>query len=610
MNIRDALKQKILLTDGAMGTWFESLHCREGREYPETAAMEHPKWITDIHRQYINAGADIIRTNTFALNHRLIADKAALKQAIVQNILCARQAVRESGQEIYIAASIGPMKYRNEEEECEAGGEYRFIVDVFCENGINIFMLETFFDADMAKRTAEYIKEKNPEAFVITQFAFYKTGYTRYGFSMQRLADMLAADKNIDAFGFNCGIGAAHMSKLFGKISFSEECLVSVLPNAGYQQELTGRELYFRDYGYYAKYMERLIEQGVNIIGGCCGTSPEYIKELRKLLEKNPKPRAKKITSIKEQKKPYTEENLFIHKLKRGEKVFVVELDSPFQKNADKFIEGAFRLKENRVDMVTISDSPMGKPRADSFEMAVYVQNKTGLMVMPHITCRDRNVIALHSAFLGAHINEIRNLLVITGDPVPREDRDTITPVFDFYSVKLMQYIKNMNEEIFKGEPFYYGGALNYAGGNLEAIAKKMRKKIEAGCSYFLTQPVYSEEDIEKIKKLKEITGAKIICGIMPLVSLKNALFIKNEMPGIHVPEEISARYRADMGREEAEKTAVEISVEIGKRMADFADGYYIMTPFQRVPLVNRIIYELRKSLHCRDCKNEIGQDI
>lgn len=595
MNIRESLKQKILLTDGAMGTWFESLYCREGRKYPETAAMEHPEWITDIHRQYINAGADIIRTNTFALNHRLIADKDKLKQAMIQNILCAKKATAESKQEVYIAASIGPMKYRNEEEEYRAEEEYKFIADVFFENGIDIFMLETFFDVDMAKRIAEYIKKKNSNAFIITQFAFYKTGYTRYGFPMQRLVDVLATDKNIDVFGFNCGIGAAHMSKLFGKVSFLEECVVSVLPNAGYQQELAGRDMYFRSYSYYAKYMERMIEQGVNMIGGCCGTSPEYIKELRKLLKKNPKPRSKKISSIKNQKKPDIEENAFMQKLERGERVFVVELDSPVQKNADKFIEGAFRLKENQVDMVTVSDSPMGKPRADSFEMAIYVQNKTGLMVMPHITCRDKNVIALHSAFLGAHINEIRNLLVITGDPVAREDRDTITSVFDFYSVKLMQYIKNMNKEIFKDEAFYYGGALNYSGGNLEIIAEKMRMKIEAGCSYFLTQPIYSTEDIERVRKLKEMTGAKIICGILPLVSLKNALFMKNEMPGISVPEEVIARYHMDMKREEAEKTAIEISVEIGKSMKDFANGYYIITPFQRVSLVNRIIHELRR---------------
>lgn len=596
MNIQNALRERILLMDGAMGTYFESLHYDQpGADCPEKAAMFHPEWITDIHEKYIRAGADIIRTNTFALNHSVTADRDELEECLVQNIQCAKKAVAtEQSREVYIAASVGPMKYTDEEEEKEACREYKFMIDTFYKNGIDIFVLETFSDVDMAENMAAYIKENYPEAFVITQFVFNKMGYTKYGFNMQRLVNSLVENKNIDVFGFNCGIGAAHMSELFDKISFSGECRVSVLPNAGYQQELVGRDMYFHNPGYYARYMEKLVHQGVDIIGGCCGTTPEYTRELKKILEKNPVQRPKRIEALEQQKNASGERNPFMEKLNRGEKVFVVELDSPFQKSADKFIEGAFRLKENCVDMVTISDSPMAKARADAFEMAVYVQNKTGLTIMPHISCRDRNVIAMHSAFLGAHINDIRNLLVITGDPVAREDRNVITPVFDFNSVKLMQYIQNMNREVFEGEPFYYGGALNYAGANIEMIVKKMQRKMDAGCSYFLTQPVYSDENIERVRQLKEMTGAKIICGIMPLVSLKNARFMKNEMPGIHVPDKIVERYTADMKREEAERTAVEISVEIGKKMADFADGYYIMTPFHRVQLVNRIINGLR----------------
>lgn len=600
MDIQNALQERILLMDGAMGTFYESRYCGEdGAECPETAVLNHPDRIIKIHGEYIEAGADLIRTNTFALNHTTVPDQKQLRDYLAANIRCAKAAVekagrRQEGREVYIGASIGPMKYISEEEEAEAFRDYKFILNTFLENGICIFVLETFSDVEMAEKIAAHIKEVCPEAFVILQFVFNKMGYTKYGFPMQRLADILAGNKNIDVFGFNCGIGAAHMSELFDKITFPQDCRVSVLPNAGYQQELAGRDMYFRNYGYYAKYMEKLVEQGVNMIGGCCGTTPEYTKALRKMLDKNPRPRKKKIMSPGEQKKLPPEKNAFIDKLNRGEKVFVVELDSPFQKSADKFIEGAFRLKENQVDIVTISDSPMAKARADAFEMAIYVQNKTGLTMMPHISCRDRNVIAMHSAFLGAHINDIRNLLVITGDPVAREDRGEITPVFDFNSVKLMQYLQNMNQELFGGEPFYYGGALNYAGANIELIAKKMLRKIDAGCSYFLTQPVYSDVDIERVRQLKRMTGAKIICGIMPLVSLKNARFMQNEMPGIHVPEEIIARYTAEMKREEAERTAVEISVETGRKMADFADGYYIMTPFNRVTLVNKIINGLR----------------
>jgi homocysteine S-methyltransferase len=238
----------------------------------------------------------------------------------------------------------------------------------------------------------------------------------------------------------------------------------------------------------------------------------------------------------------------------------------------------------------------MAKARADAFTMAIYAQNKTGLSVMPHISCRDRNLIGMHAAFLGAHINDIRNLLIITGDPVAREDQGAVTPVFDFSSIKLMEYVKNMNKEVFAKDPFYYGGALNYATGKLETIAERMKKKMAAGCSYFLTQPIYSEEDMSRVHELKKMTNAKILCGIMPLVSLKNARFMQNEMPGIHVPEEIVARYTAEMSREEAEQTAVSVSVEIGGKMKDFADGYYIMTPFYRVAMVNKIIAGLRKN--------------
>ncbi len=162
-------------------------------------------------------------------------------------------------------------------------------------------------------------------------------------------------------------------------------------------------------------------------------------------------------------------------------------------------------------------------------------------------------------------------------------------------SIKLMDYVKNMNQETFAEEPVYYGGALNYAGINVDAIANRMKKKMEAGCSYFLTQPVYSDADIERVRELKNRTGAKIILGIMPLVSYKNAIFMKNELPGIDVPEEIINCYRPDMERAEAEETAVKISVEIGKKAMDFADGFYFMTPFNRVLLVNRIINRLRE---------------
>lgn len=608
-----ALKEKagrqILLMDGAMGTYFNQLHPDAGEA--ESANLTHPEWIKEIHKKYMQAGAGMIRTNTFAVNHMLIG-KEDMEETLIAAVRNAREAVDEFSQEresaeavqekteVFIAGSIGPIRYSNEREEEQVFEEYQFICNTLFEQGVRIYILETFADVEMVIRLAEYLKKfavenGGEELFILAQFSVNRMGYTKYGYSMQRLVNEMEKEKVLDGFGFNCGIGVTHMNKLLDSLTFSKDSIVSVLPNAGYEHMLRGRQLFMDNPAYYASVMEQIMEKGVNLIGGCCGTTPEYIRVLSKLLEKRNALFAKHIALPDDKDMPVGKPNPFMEKLNNGERVYVVEIDSPFNQKADKFLEAAYRLKENNVDLVTISDSPMARPRAEAFEMGIYIANKTGIRVMPHVCCRDRNLIALRSAILGGHINGIRDMLIITGDPVARDDRNIISSVFDMNSIKLMDYVKNMNQETFLEEPIYYGGALNYAGVNVDAIASRMKKKMEAGCSYFLTQPVYSDADIERVRELKKRTGAKIILGIMPLVSYKNALFMKNELPGIDVPEEIINCYRPDMERAEAEETAVRISVEIGKKAMDFADGFYFMTPFNRVLLVNRIIDGLRE---------------
>ena len=594
--LKEALKTQIILMDGAMGTYYRKHYPEDGE--PEFANKDYPKRIREIHKKYIQAGAKMLRTNTFAINHMLF-DRDKIPDYLIAAVSHAKEAVEESGKEVFISASIGPIRYQDEEEEEEVIEEYKMICDTLLEQGMRIFVLETLAEITMVKKIADYLeqtaKEKfKEEIFVLAQFSVNRMGYTKYGYSMQRLINELEGEKALSAIGFNCGIGAAHMNRLVGELTFSTDCIFSIMPNAGYDQEIYGRQISMNNSAYYASMMKEMMEKGANIVGGCCGTSPKYIQLLAEILEQDKKPRKKSFVQTEGEDILLRKKNPFIEKLNRGEKVFVVEIDSPFNQNAEKFLEAAYRLKEEEVDLVTISDSPMARPRAEAFEMGIYIANKTGIRVMPHVCCRDRNLIALRSAILGGHINGIRDMLIITGDPVARDDRNIISGVFDMNSIKLMDYVKNMNEEIFQTEPVYYGGALNYAGVNIEAIVTRMQKKMQAGCSYFLTQPVYSDEDICRVKELKERTGAKIILGIMPLVSYKNALFMKNEMPGIHVPDELIGRYQQDMTREEAENVAVEVSVEIGKKTSGFADGFYFMTPFNRVALINRIIHKLR----------------
>ncbi len=594
MGLLDKIKDHIFLMDGAMGTYYNQQYGTELEA--EEANLVHPEEITAIHKEYIEAGAQLIRTNTFAVNHLMFPEQKEREKVIHAAIACARRAVTESGREVEIAASIGPIRQTVTEDDENTLKEYQFLIDTMLAEGIRIFVFETMLELKWIQPLSEYCKGQCKDAVVIVQFSMNPSGYTQYGFGMKEIIDKMSRMETVDVFGFNCGVGAAHLRKLLEKQTFPTECMLSVLPNAGYQQELRGRMHYGDDPNYYAKQMERMLPLGVNIVGGCCGTTPEHIAALKKAID-GQVPQEKVVVEEQPDGEKVTNASPtdFISKLERGEKVFVVELDAPFDAQMDKFTKGVYALKENGVDMITVSDSPLARSRADAALLAVYAKRLTDISVMPHVAMRDRNLIGLRSEVLGAHANGIRDFLVITGDPVGPDNRGKITGVFDVNSIRFMEYLQHMNEEIFPEQPVYYGGALNYAGNNIRAIAGRMRKKMEAGCAYFLTQPIFSEEDVQRVIELKEMTGAKIICGLMPLVSYRNALFMKNEMPGIHVNDEILNRYDPEMSREEAEDTAVALCVDIAEALRKAADGFYLMTPFHRVGLVNRIINAIKQ---------------
>lgn len=593
MDIREYLESNILVMDGAMGTYFDQ-RIKDPTKVAERASITDPKVILDIHKEYIKNGAKLIRTNTFAANHSLFPEEADCRQAVKTAYQLAKKAVNEMEADTWIGASIGPIPVREDDSETDVMREYFKIVDWLLEEGCRIFIFETFTSLKEVKEVASYLKDKMP-AFVIAQFMVNSTGYTTDGYSVQRIVEEAGIYDAFDAFGFNCGIGAAHLYQLLKDVEFPQDKFLSALPNSGYPHVVRGRTLYSDSPDYFVQKMKKVIGLGVNICGGCCGTNPKYIHKLSEMTA-TIKPVRKKTGSLtRDEGEKQIKRDPFMEKLLSGQKVIAVELDPPFHEDVSKLLTGCRRLK-GKADIITLADSPMARARADSIHMGIMMKQKTDIMVMPHVCCRDKNKIAMRSQLLGAHINGIRNLLLVTGDPVGRGDRDSTTGVFDFNSIKLMEYVKDMNRELFADSPLYYGGALNYSGVNVSAIIGRMRKKMEAGCSYFLTQPIYSKEDIKRIRLIKEQTGAKILCGIMPLVSYKNALFIKNEMPGIHVPDEILCHYHKDMDRETAEKTAVEVSLSIMEQLFDTADGFYLMTPFNRVGLIEQIIEKMQSS--------------
>lgn len=600
MELREYLKEHRLITDGAMGTYFAQLHGND-RLVSEFANIEEPQIIENIHKQYINAGARLLRTNTFAANTEVLKvseeEQEQLIRAACRIAKCAagecyagRASDIKPEDVVFIAGDIGPIPVNPEIPVEDVLEEYKRICDIFIEEKVSAILFETFADVTMLREVAAYVRTKS-DIFLFADFCVNKNGYSSMGIKANRLLEQVAEIDAIDAAGFNCGIGSGHMNQMLKKMNFPRDKYFVCMPNAGYPEQFQNRMVFMDNAEYFVGNMAEMAELGIDILGGCCGTTPEYIQKLSKRISLKPILKAASIeVGHDTAEMPVVEEkvNDFYQKLLDGKKVVAVELDPPYDEKYDAIIEYAQYLKDRKVDMITMADSPRGRSRADSILMSLKLAKEVGIPVMPHLCCRDRNMISMRSTILGAYINDIRNLLIVTGDPVPSVSRGSTTSVFDYNSIQLMNFVKEMNQEHFGKEPIYYGGALNYAG-RLDKVVERMKRKIDAGATYFLTQPIYAPEDMERIHEIKRRVDTKILCGIMPFTSYRNANFVKNEMAGIHVPENIVSRYTPDMGREEAEIIGAEIASEIIEELHTFADGYYFMLPFNRVSFMDKI---------------------
>ncbi len=596
MNLSEYLREHRIFPDGSMGTYYCSL-VNQSNAISEYANLEAPDVIRGIHMDYIRAGAQLLRTNTFAASTAMLRcsreERAKLVRAacrIAKEAVAALQGENREARPVWILGDIGPIPEDAQTSEEEVLEEYRLLCDLFLEEGMDGIHFETFSHTHYIEKLVPYIKDRQENSFILASFSVNKNGYSASGISASRLLNKAGQIAGLDAWGLNCGVGSGHMQQLLKKLALSGQGCIYAAPNAGYPEQLQNRMVFMDNARYFADNMRRIADLGIAITGGCCGTTPEYIALLVKELEdRKPSPAVEAKAKLPEKTAAPVKENEFYRLLQSGKKVIAVELDPPYDSNIDQVMECAHKLKASGADIITFADSPMGRSRVDSILMGIKIAEETGLRVMPHVCCRDRNMISMRSSLLGAYIHGLRNLLLVTGDPVPGESRVSTTAVFDYNSVQLMEYVKEMNEEHFPEEPICFGGALNQGRGRIEKVAERMRRKIEAGAKFFLTQPIYSREDVERIRAIKELVDTKILCGVMPLVSYRNACFIKNEMGQINVPEEIISRYRPDMSREEAEEAGAEIAREVIAMLEPVADGYYLMLPFNRVSLMDKI---------------------
>ena len=589
MAIREHLKKEPLVFDGGMGTYYAQKTHTRGKGV-ELANIETPIVVEEIHTEYLRAGAQAIKTNTFAANRIVYQGDTATVERIIRAgwEIAARTAEPFNA---YVFADIGPVTGLPPADIIE---EYRFLSDIFLAMGARHFIFETNSSIEGLVETAAHIKQVCPEAFVLTSFSVFPGGYTRDGFFVEELVREAAASGYIDAVGFNCVSGVQSMKDLVHLLGTCPLPL-SLMPNAGHPIVIDGRTFYESAPNYFGEGLAALVREGVSIVGGCCGTTPEHIRALCLALADSGRVSTEHVGQA-EHTSLEPSHSAFFEALKTGGTPIAVELDPPEVGNADKFMAGARELIEAGVHAITIADNPIARARMDAAMLAGRVQRSLGLEPIPHMTCRDRNLNAIKSILLGLSAEGIHNMIAITGDPVPTAERDEVKSVYQFNSRKLTSFIKSLGE---RGDvvPFHVFGALNVNAKHFPSQLGLAKKKLEAGMTGFFTQPVLSERAKENLRTARDtLPGAFILGGIMPVVSERNARFMESEISGIHVEERIINAYHG-LNRAEAEELAVQLSLEIAKDIMPYIDGYYIITPFARTALVARIVKGLKGTI-------------
>ena len=600
MNLREYLKTHTIITDGAFGTYYAEKYGTN--ELPELANTAHPERVMEIHLEYISAGAAYIRTNTYAANSAMLSQDENevmhnLESAV--KIAQAAAALVKKDEPVFIAGDIGPVQGMVGFEKVQNEQEYVRLADKLLMLGVDAIHFETFADCEELIPAIRHIRERSEDIFITVCFSVNQYGYSAAGLSAKRLIAH-ASKLPVDAVGLNCGVGSGHMVQLIENLKLPEDKYFAALANAGYPN-FTRNTMHFGNApAYFAGKMKEIAGLGVNMVGGCCGTRPDTIKAVAaELADELLHEAADTVRTVKK----FNSDNRAVAEKKKqmgflydengdikDKKFIAVELAPPFDANDEKLLESAHALIGAGVDVLTFPDSPSGRTRVDSVLMADKVHRETGIQVMPHICCRDKNAVAMRSLFMGARINDIYNMLIITGDPLPSMVRETVKSVFNFDSVGLMKIAEEMNEETFTDRPLCYGGAINQGRRNLDVEIARVKKKLAAGAQFFLTQPVFCEDDVNRLRYIKNETGARILCGIMPLISRMNALFMKNEIAGVNVPDELIEKYPENGSKKAGEQVGIELAKRMIELSGDFADGYYFSFPFNRTYMLKEIL--------------------
>jgi len=607
INFLEYLKDNTVLFDGAMGTMLYSKGIFINRCFDEVN-LSNPELVKEIHSEYIKAGADAIETNTFSANRYKLAKFGLVDKLYEINKRGAEIAKEVAQDDTWIAGSIGPLGVKIEPigptPIDEAKDAFKEQIKALIDGGVDLLIFETFYDVNEILQAISIAKDLT-DIPIIAQMTVNEDGNTHYGTPSEVFTKKLE-EAGADVIGINCSVGPQPMLEVVKRMLKVTKKPISVQPNAGVPRNVDGRNIYLVSPEYMAEYAKRYVNMGAKIVGGCCGTTPQHIKEMRKAIHSLiPRKRFVEITEVKKEiarlkPVPLEQRSNFAKKLKQGEFVTSVEMVPPKGINSEKEIEKAKRLREAGVDAINIPDGPRALARMGASYLAKILQDEAGIETILHYTCRDKNLLGIMSDLLGLHSIGIRNLLIITGDPPKMGDYPDATAVFDVDSIGLVNIAKNLNMGIDIGGNFigsqteyFIGVGVNPGAVGLDYELERFGWKIKAGAEFAITQPVFDLDTFYNFYKRIENYKIPIIAGVWPLVSYKNAEFLNNEIPGITIPDDIMKRMKNAETKEEALEIGLQEAIKIIKNIREIVHGVQISMPFGRVEIPIRILEEI-----------------
>ena len=591
---KEYIKDKLILFDGAIGTELYNKGVFINSCYDELN-LSRPGLIKEIHQAYVEAGAEVIETNTFGAN-RLKLQKHGLEDKIYEiNNQGAKIAREAAGEDIYVAGSIGPLNLRLEPwgplSEEEAKEIFLEQAKGLVDGDVDLIILETFSDLHLIQQAILAIK-KTYDIPVIAQMTIGNDGNSLFGTPPELFSSKMV-QWGADVIGINCSVGPKPMLDALEKMKEVVEVPISIMPNAGTPVNVEGRNIYLASAEYFAEYTKRFIQAGATIVGGCCGTDPSFIKQMRMAVQSiQPKKIIHKNIQVKTTEKlveavPTCDKSGFSKKICNGEFVTSVEIVPPRGTDPSVPVEQAKLFKKAGVDAINIPDGPRALSRMGASYLSLLIQQQADMEVILHYACRDRNLLGMVGDMLGAYAAGINNILIITGDPPKMGTYPDATAVFDVDSIGLTNVVNYLNSgydlggnPIDKPTGFFIGVGVNPGAIDLDYEIRRFEWKVKAGAEYAITQPVFDNDLFFQFIKRIEHVKIPIIAGIWPLVSIRNAEFMNNEVPGANVPDRIMKRMYATKSKEEARELGLEIARETIRELKKEIAGVQVSMPF------------------------------